>query len=662
MAEKRTIGRLAVILVMAIVFLMAFSAALSNTDAAYAKDELNSLRDPSVGSLREYAMKPGDTYDCSDADLNTSVYISEPGEYTLMGKSANTRIMVESVGVKVFLEDGLKLNCGETANNGSEAAAINIELDGGESSGVVEIVSKKNAQVYLAGYMAPAVRKDAVKTELRFETEDPDEPGMIEAHGGGFCAGIGGAGCAAPAKVSTGNIVFNSGSVLAFGGTDGAGIGGGNNGGVAGITINGGSIKAFGAGEGAGIGGGKCGKADDIKISGGAVYAQNGNGITQNGNGMTQNGNSTEQNEAAAIGSGGGFSVVDITASRILISGGDVKAVSFGGSAIGAGGQFTDADSMQISGGTIYAESKGDGAGIGGGRFGSVTSMSISGGKIYAKGGKGAPGIGANGFNPSYTSQRFWLAIAGGTVVAERGSDEEGGTGYDIGGSDEAGGTGYDIGISDKAENKNVKCNISGGSVYAGRIRNAYDKEGKELHRLELTFEEMTEDDVRLTELGSSLKTWVFGKEDIYTMNSGKIYLWLPDTDAQYISKAALGDKKYTASIPWSSEEGMMELSEGKEKVILVPAKIRASKKKVKHKKKTTVKVVSGSGSRITVKARNSRARKALRKKYITVRSGKTAKITFKKKAAKGKYTFTVTSAARGRFKRTVKVITVKVK
>ena len=88
-------------------------------------------------------------------------------------------------------------------------------------------------------------------------------------------------------------------------------------------------------------------------------------------------------------------------------------------------------------------------------------------------------------------------------------------------------------------------------------------------------------------------------------------------------------------------------------------ATIKASKTKVKFKKKTTIKITSNSGAKLTVKGKNSKAKN---KKYVKITSGKNAKIVFYKKAAKGTYKFTVTSAAKGNYKKTTKTIRIVVK
>ena len=81
---------------------------------------------------------------------------------------------------------------------------------------------------------------------------------------------------------------------------------------------------------------------------------------------------------------------------------------------------------------------------------------------------------------------------------------------------------------------------------------------------------------------------------------------------------------------------------------------LEAAKKMARFGKKTVIKIFSNAGIKLTVKAKNARAKN---KKFVKIKNGKTAKLTFSKKAVKGKYTFTVTSPDVG-----VKTITVRVK
>ena len=88
----------------------------------------------------------------------------------------------------------------------------------------------------------------------------------------------------------------------------------------------------------------------------------------------------------------------------------------------------------------------------------------------------------------------------------------------------------------------------------------------------------------------------------------------------------------------------------------LVDATIKASKSTVQKGKKTTVKITSTSGGKITVKGKSKNAKN---KKYVKIKNNK---ITFQKKAPKGTYKFTVTSAAKENYTKTTKTISIKVK
>jgi hypothetical protein len=91
-------------------------------------------------------------------------------------------------------------------------------------------------------------------------------------------------------------------------------------------------------------------------------------------------------------------------------------------------------------------------------------------------------------------------------------------------------------------------------------------------------------------------------------------------------------------------------------------ATVKVSKKTVKKGKKTVVKVTSNAKAKITITAKNKRAKKQLKGKKIKIKNAKTAKITFTKKAKKGVYSFKVVVKAKGNFKKTTKTIKIKVK
>ena len=86
-----------------------------------------------------------------------------------------------------------------------------------------------------------------------------------------------------------------------------------------------------------------------------------------------------------------------------------------------------------------------------------------------------------------------------------------------------------------------------------------------------------------------------------------------------------------------------------------VKATMQASTTTVAVGTKTTVNI-STNGGKITVKGKSKNAKI---KKYVKI-SG--SKVVFQKKAPKGTYKFTVTSAAKGNYKKTTKTITIRVK
>lgn len=177
-------------------------------------------------------------------------------------------------------------------------------------------------------------------------------------------------------EIACGNIVIESGTIIADGGKSAAGIGGGNKGACGDITIHGGDITATNEGYGGAVIGctGFNAIGGDITITGGKITAE------VKGN-----------NLGIGIGSGSGELA---TIGKITISGGDITAT--GG--IGAYDQGKCGD-IDISGGKIVATSCTDCAGIGAGYgFGTGSSIcgniTISGGDVTAIGGKYAAGIG----------------------------------------------------------------------------------------------------------------------------------------------------------------------------------------------------------------------------------------------------------------------------
>ena len=180
-----------------------------------------------------------------------------------------------------------------------------------------------------------------------------------------------GSGIGGGSGINCGNIVIESGTINATGGTFGTGIGGDRCGD---ITIKGGTITAIsGDHDSASIGsmGSNTGNCGNIVIEGGNIIA------TNTGNG-------------AAIGCGYLSDCGDIT-----IKGGTVTATG-GSQSAGIGNSRGTCGNINITGGTVTATGGWHGAGIGSGDAGHCGNISISGTmtKVTATGGNYAPGIG----------------------------------------------------------------------------------------------------------------------------------------------------------------------------------------------------------------------------------------------------------------------------
>jgi hypothetical protein len=92
-----------------------------------------------------------------------------------------------------------------------------------------------------------------------------------------------------------------------------------------------------------------------------------------------------------------------------------------------------------------------------------------------------------------------------------------------------------------------------------------------------------------------------------------------------------------------------------------VKATLKVSATSVKKGKKTVIKFTSNAGTKITIVPKSKKAKTAKTKKWIKVKNGKTAKVTFKKKAKTGAYKFTVKITGNDKFQATTKVVKIKV-
>ena len=379
------------------------------------------------------------TIDISDKGANTTIKITEPGAYRLTGSSSKTWVDVKVGNVDLYLADGLNITPGISANTGASCPSIKIE----EAGGTVNIISEAGANAYLSSYLsAPAIQKEGNKTKLVFKTADPSNPGTITAKAPDPSCSAGIGSCLYvidTSKASTGNMVFESGKVIAYGGTNAAGIGGGaGKDHTTGITIKGtAEVEAHGGSGGAGIGSGSHGAFNSIRIEGGTVRAYGGDG------------------SYSGAGIGSGFDELSLTHGTITITGGNVYAEG-GRTGAGIGGAYRAiVDGITISGGTIKAVGGKYGCGIGSGG-GSTNkhyckSIKISGGDITAFGGdtNNPAAIGNSGNSPG----RQNITIAGGIVRAYAQTDHA----HAIGGG----------GTNGPGSQAYVTVDISGGTVIA---------------------------------------------------------------------------------------------------------------------------------------------------------------------------------------------------
>ncbi|MDR1101188.1 MAG: carbohydrate-binding domain-containing protein [Clostridiales bacterium] len=310
-----------------------------------------------------------------------------------------------------------------------------------------------------------------------------DGGGKLESDGGEFCAGIGGG-----FSEEGGTITINSGTITAIGGTIAAGIGGGgdegggNGEGGGKITINGGKITAIGGELGAGIG-----------------DAYNEIGSSDCGEVTITGGTINAIGGSYAPGIGGG---IEREGGKITISGGTITAVGYeGGAGIGRGYEGVGGE-ITISGGVVTATGGEDAAGIGGGYNGDSGEITITGGTITAMGGTNGAAIGGG-----YTH------LATGTVT------------------------------------------IDGGSVNVNNFNGPQPKnsELEDVYFSAITLGDPPAANVPVTSFKAepvvsvaSVTEGTYGINDVYTDDSGNIYVWLPDSggdDEEMTVKA--GGKTY---------------------------------------------------------------------------------------------------------------------
>lgn len=524
-------------------------------------------------------------YNVSKAGKYTNYRITESGDYHLSGQSNSVSIHVEpqkNAVINIYLEGNLKIDPDWYGRRGMLNAAPAISV--GEAEGAtVYIITKAGANAYLGGYRGAAgIRKNGTSTKLVLKTADSSNPGTLTAVGSsyGSCPGIGvdggkgtvggniviesgkviarghdapGIGCKDDGRTIA-NVTITGGTVTATGsGGNSAGIGSGEGGTARDITITGGTVTATGAGTGAGIGSGGNGTAKNISIKGGTVTATGGTGsrggagIGSGANGSVQNivvlrGTVTATGGPLAAGIGGAYqsSVTYITIGvhgqpldeLTLTAKGGTEGAGIGS---GTGETKTSVSSVLVRGGTVTATgSPQGGAGIGSGYQSALcTDLRIGGGNVTAVGGRESSCVGTG----PYCSEASYLTIMGGLVKATRGEGE--------GASDVGSNKISHVRVTDGTVDGTVESDpstpivVTGGSVRAFASGcSLVDGKGETVYRTVATVEGLTEStnipdlNIGIGQAGSSERL-DYGQADLYTLDDDgaqKLFLYLPES------------------------------------------------------------------------------------------------------------------------------------
>ena len=351
-----------------------------------------------------------DSYTYSDGVLTVHKDVT----ISTTGSSATNQRVVIADNAKVTLA-GVNIAAGATAAGITVKAGVKAVLELLAGS-VNKVAGGKDHAGIEVGYDYDANSGETVLAELAIEGD-----GTLEATGGSNSAGIGGS-YTNKSDLSgkniagyCGDIIINSGTIIANGGNGGAGIGSAGNSGrnsdgtthsasakmaydvIGSITINNGNVTAKGGSNGAGIGGGNHADSGKVTINGGTIDAKGDSGI---GSGL-----GSSKDDGLQKGPGSYFG--DIT-----INGGDVTAYATNNMGAGIGGGMYGDGFVTINGGTVNASvsTSGNayqgGAGIGGGYQGAAI-VAITGGIVNAIGGNGSAGIGNGALAAITTSSKY---------------------------------------------------------------------------------------------------------------------------------------------------------------------------------------------------------------------------------------------------------------
>ena len=322
--------------------------------------------------------------------------------------------------------------------------------------------------------------------------------------------------------------ISGSGALIAQGGKQGAGIGGGHEKAGNNIVISGGEVTATGGEYAAGIGGGMYGSGSSITISGGTVTATGGECGAGVGSGYYESGSN-----------------ITISGGTVIAQGGN-QGAGIGGGKSGAG------NNIDISGGTVTATSIATGeygcagAGIGGGYAGMGNNITISGGTVTATSiATGEYGCAGAGIGGGYACMGIGITISGGTVTALSTADEAYWEGDGIG-------SGCSTGISGPE--------IYGGNIKASRLSGVLGKDGDEPYEAYLARADLLLLAGKNAALGNPVlqtynkktgetKTLSYNLKDVYTMEDGYLYMYLPADTEDTVTRLVFDNAVYEATV-----------------------------------------------------------------------------------------------------------------
>ncbi len=196
----------------------------------------------------------------ADLTLLQSVTLQEGNHLTIwndgyyVGADTDPSESEKTMNNSGYIIDGGQAASGVTVKNG--AADKNIMISDLNIDSETPFVIENAASVNLTVSGTNTLRAGDGKAGLQVSEDGSvviDGTGSLQAFGGSQGAGIGGTD-----GMTAGSITINSADITAVGGTDAAGIGGGSHGAVTGIVLNGGTVTAAGGESGIGIGRSSC--------------------------------------------------------------------------------------------------------------------------------------------------------------------------------------------------------------------------------------------------------------------------------------------------------------------------------------------------------------------------------------------------------------------